>query len=91
MLASLDTILEPWARLNGVHLFKKYQDISVRTIVITSAAGSKCQIWIEYPSPSGDILVRAWDYGKRKLVWHTDKQGLSSALDTALSAAKTWL
>ena len=63
--SSIDPIINNWVDANGLHLYKEYKDIEVRSVDVVNADGQRCQIWIDKPNDAGLIGVHVWDFKKR--------------------------
>jgi hypothetical protein len=62
----IDPILQQWAKANGLHIYKEYQEGEVRSAERRSGPRSGWQIWVDKPNQDGLIGVHVWDFTKAK-------------------------
>ena len=72
-------------------LYTEYKGEEVRSFLLVGQHGSKAQLWIDPPSPTGEVGVHAWDYRRRREDYVTNVGALESCLDQALEVAEGWL
>ena len=90
--SAIDPIINEWVNANGLFLYKRYQEIEVRSVDVVNAQGKRCQIWIDEPTDGGLVGVHVWNYKKRGnrrdfLISPTD---LFEYLNHALTLAIKW-
>jgi hypothetical protein len=72
-------------------LFTKYHEEEVRSVELIGSAGCKCQLWIDAPDQSGNILVHVWDYREQRKEFKTTVTELNDSLEKAYEIATKWL
>jgi len=85
----IDPIIAAWVSQHSLYLCTKYQDAEVRSVEVVSPSGKRCQIWIDRPG-NGTVMVHAWDFDKRKMVWEVSTNKLSGCLKNALGTVYGW-
>ena len=88
---SIDPIISAWAAKHTLHLYTTYRDEEVRSVDLIGSAGRKCQLWIDAPDQSGNVLVHVWDYKKRRQDLQTTMAELAQSLEMAYATAIGWL
>jgi len=91
----IDPILQQWAKANGLHIYKEYQEGEVRSAERRSGPRSGWQIWVDKPNQDGLIGVHVWDFtkakrGGRRLDFLVSSIDLREYLNSALTIAKGW-
>jgi hypothetical protein len=93
-----DSVLLPWAKKNGVHLYNNDRGTPVRTADVFDRLGNRrAQIWLDLKNKTGEVEIitaecipstpQKWG---RKEVMAASLDNLESALDSILKIALTW-
>jgi hypothetical protein len=88
---SIDPILLPWIKKNGLKLFTSFKDEEVRSTEVVDQKGNRFQIWVEPVDLGGQLSVYAWDFKKRKLQFKGSINELALNLDKAYSYVQQWI
>jgi hypothetical protein len=86
----IDPELYAWAASHGLQVCNWYHDGEVRTVLVVSPSGKKCQIWVD-PSSFSTFVINVWDYKKRSIQLRATKFDLSKKLEEAYQTARSWL
>lgn len=94
--ATIDNIVHDWASKHGLQVNTQYQDTDVRTVFLPGRGRDRGQIWIDPPSPEGEVLVHAAVYRRRGKDNQTTEIPVSTgelgvALERAYALVAGWL
>ena len=93
---TIDNIIYVWASNHGLQLNTRYQDTEVRTAFLSGSGRERGQIWVDPPSPEGEVVVHAAVYRKRGKDNQTaeipvNASELGAALERAYALVADWL
>jgi len=88
----IDAIIEDWARLHRLPLYKEVKEEEARYFELADQEGRRYQIWIDEPDQKGFIGVHVWNLKRRgrRRDFLVSANDLSEYLESALKIAKSW-
>ncbi len=91
----IDDVINRWSKYRNWPFYTSYQEAEIRSFGFADHLGNMYQMWIDKPTPSGEIKVHIWNYKSKwkKKVEHfsVSKPELFDCLEKGYEIITSWM